>query len=349
MSAAEVTAGYPLAEELPLPEKTLADIVARDAYTGILRSLLPDDELDWIFLLDRLQTVCLCGRPGTGKRTLAMAYAGSAGRRGCRILRGSCSALSEDREAAADQMRQILQEAAGSPSVLLLEMGGRRELWEAFSQCRKELSSQAPLTVLLIEDEETFLGSPWLRGMTVLHVQPPESAARAVFFESDENRLMRRTDAQGKKVPSYQWLAEETEGLTYTELQLVVRLIRVQMKRRAQRELDGDPERVIAELKKGLFFYTEDMFSQTVKTVRSCFAAAYSASDGEEGYGSGLQDDKLHRLLAGLRDVTDEGKTSRVPESGETVSNTQEETLSEDEQAWNDIMGRLRIPPKPDV
>ena len=99
---------------------------------------------------------------------------------------------------------------------------------------------------------------------------PPDRKERELFFALEENRLMRRMDEKGEKRPSFSWLAEKTEGLTYRDLNQVIRLIRLSLKGRVIREYGGDIHLLYEQgLRTGQFFYSEKMFLEIVERVRN--------------------------------------------------------------------------------
>ena len=258
-----------------VPSFTLDDISGREWYKDILRQCIPAPGLDEFLLLDSFQPVVLCGRPGCGKRTLAVGYAGFAYSKGVKCLYLNGSDLPEDLPGIRRELRHQMEEAGKTHTVIVLEACGRESVWEALSRECEDPPSDCAVCWIMVEDEERFLLTPWASEMLLLHVTPPDQKEREVFFSLDENRLMRRMDEKGEKCPSFSWLARQTEGMTYRDLKQVIFLIRRWLKGRVMREYGGDVSLLIDQgLSTGRFYYTEKVFLEIAERVRKSSMAA---------------------------------------------------------------------------
>ena len=251
-----------------VPPYTLDEIKGRDWYVNILKQCLPNPELDRFLLLDAGQPVALCGQAGCGKRTLAAGYAGSACARGMKCILAQGSDYSGELAKAREELAQLADRK--EETLIVLEGCGRETVWEALFLESEERTEDPAVHWLVVEDDTRFLSSPWAEDMLLLHVLPPDRKERELFFALEENRLMRRMDEKGEKRPSFSWLAEKTEGLTYRDLNQVIRLIRLSLKGRVIREYGGDIHLLYEQgLRTGQFFYSEKMFLEIVERVRN--------------------------------------------------------------------------------
>ncbi len=308
-----------------IPPFTLDDVVGRDWYKEILKQCTPEPEVDQYLKLDSIWPVAICGQPGCGKRTLAVAFAGTAAAAGRRCFLLNGSDLPEDIPSIREEFRKLASSMNGTQTVVILEGCGREAVWEALArELENPESDLEQLLLVLVEDDEKYLSSPWSMQMLLLHVTPPDLMEREAFFQMDENSLMRRTDEKGEKRPAYSWMAEQTEGLTYRDLNQVIFLIRLQMKGRVMGEYGGDIYLAHEQgYRAGNLFFTEKMFLDAADRVRN--------------YHTAIMPDTLQVLQAARMMPADKGPGS---DRGRNPSSPEEE-LSEDELIMRDILGML--------
>ena len=307
------------------PPFTLDDITGREWYTDTLRQCLRSPELDSFLLLEPCRAIALCGRPGCGKRTLAVGYAGYACANGMKCVLLSGRDLPEDLPVLRSEIRKRMQEAQGIPTVFLIEGCGREAVWEALSEELEEMEPDAAVCWVLIEDDERYMTSPWAADFLLLPVMPPDDLEREKFFAMDENRLMRRLDEKGEKRPSFAWLAEHTDGLTYRDLKQIILLMRLHLKGRAIREYGGDVNLLFEQgLRTGKFYYSEETFLEITERVRE---SAKRTSPG--------QIQLLQTVSAQPQDSAQESGKKPLPDTGAGQS--------EDELAMQDVLSMIQI------
>lgn len=307
----------------------------------ILIACLPHTEMDSLMLLPSCQAVCLAGVSGVGKRSLALSYAGTVMRTlGWKLLyvKGRDLAAAEEQK-QPQNMQKLFQKASAQPCVLILETNGLESVWENAAACIAALPPELSLTVLLVEDDISVLKPEWTHDLLLLYIPLPDTQDRENFFARRENVMMRRKDSFGNSVPTFRELADESEGLTFTELKQVVQLIRFQMKLRAIREHRGDPEEIRNEYVSNRFCYDKRMFQDAVQKVRSAKEAA-------------VPEKEPLVLPAGMTappQNTDPFSILTQPMTNTLPFTSGQEGRTEDQISEQNVLSRLRIPPNPNA
>jgi energy-coupling factor transporter ATP-binding protein EcfA2 len=132
-----------------IPPFTLDDVVGRDWYKEILKQCTPEPEVDQYLKLDSIWPVAICGQPGCGKRTLAVAFAGTAAAAGRRCFLLNGSDLPEDIPSIREEFRKLASSMNGTQTVVILEGCGREAVWEALA--RELENPESDLEQLLLE------------------------------------------------------------------------------------------------------------------------------------------------------------------------------------------------------
>lgn len=242
-------------------------------WRSLMMGCLPNPKLDSIIRTSRLNCFCFCGPHGVGKHRLALSYAGTASECGMRFLYATGEML---RQSTSDQTRQrvleLFLEAMAKPTVLLLERltanDEREDVWNNVVQACADCKPKLPLTVIVIESDESAVREEWKRALLYCQFDLPNQEEREVFFEYSENNMPRHKLSENVSEPSFSWLASETEGLNYVQLKTVVQMVRMQMKARAMELYQGDAKLTMEAYQQGRFYYTEELFRDTVKIVR---------------------------------------------------------------------------------
>ncbi len=305
------------------PRETLQTITGHGKLKSLLKGLLPNTEMDRIFLLPSRYCICLTGVSGSGKRTLAEAFAGSAAQSGYAYYRADACLLREVPEELRGMcIRNLLQQSVSAPGVFLIEPAGDREMLQEIAGAYSMLTEQANAIVLLTEEDPEAAGSIRIPDLMKFEIGAPDQKDREAFFGDIRNRLPRKTNEAGEKVPSYRVLAEGSEGLTYRELTQVIQTIRLQLKTRAQTEYGTDTAALLESLKAGRFYYTERQFSEAVTQARKA-----------------TQTEVLQRQTERVTDIF--AQPDLMPESPLS------RRLTEEEAALNELLGELDIPDDP--
>ena len=314
---------------------TLEKLGFQNGITDILTACLPHPQMNEFMLLPSFQAVCLAGEAGVGKRTMAAACAGSLeqGFGFARLHVRSFDLPADQGETLHGALESLFVKALEKPSVLLMEMNGCEPLWRETAAFLEAVDPASSLFVVLVEDDITRIRPEWTASLLLCRVLPPDKAARQAFFADAANVLPRRKDSRGNRAPSHDWLASETDGLTYTQLNQVIRRIRLSMKLTAIRGYGGNLDRIIAEgLNTNRFYYTEQMFRDAVREIRET-SGAQNPEPQTTVIPPGLfvqslpAADPLHLSASSVLPAQD-GKT-------------------EDEMAQESVLSRLKIPPNP--
>lgn len=260
--------------ELPYaapPKERLSGFTGHPYWVNLLAGCIPHADMDELMTLPAALSICLAGPSGCGKRSLAAAFAGSflAICSSWKFLRIRSRQLKTPD--AAVQINAAFQAALQQPSLLWIETGAAPDIWEAAAENLSDLPEDAPLVVLLIEDDPSALQEQWLRNLIFCPIQLPDRNDRIAFFENKKNNLMRRINSRGEKTPSFEWLADTTEGFNYRELKSLILMIRIQLKQKSLNdpEYHGDFERTYDGYEANRFFYTEEMVEEAVIQIRS--------------------------------------------------------------------------------
>ncbi len=261
------------------PGITLEAIGGQQYWKEVLLGLVPGKELDDYLGLRKRACICLTGRAGVGKRTLARGFAGSARTRGYAFFRLTDGMLrtvrKEERRAL---IRGVFAAAGSSPSVLMLEPQGKETFWRAAADGISCLPVSAPIVVVIVEDDPTAVRREGIPDLMVFSVDVPDQESREVFFAAAENRLIRGRNSLGEAVPTAEQMAFGTEDLTYTELQQVVRMIRLRLKQQALVKCGGDAGAALRELEAARVYCSTELFLETVQAVKQAQEATAALS-----------------------------------------------------------------------
>ena len=255
------------------PSLRLTDTKEPAYWRSLMMGCLPNPKLDRIIRTSRLNCFCFCGPHGVGKHRLALSYAGTASEHGMRFLYATGEML---RQNTSDETRQrvleLFLEAMAQPTVLLLERltanDEREDVWNNVAQACADCKPKLPLTVIVIESDESAVREEWKRALLYCRFDLPNQLERKAFFASPENGMPRHKVSATVSEPSFSWLASETDGLNYVQLKTVIQMVRLQMKAEAMDEFRGDAQLTLEAYQQGGFYYTEELFRNTVEIVR---------------------------------------------------------------------------------
>ncbi len=387
-----------LTRDLRRPDGSLDEYTSHKPLRELLWTLLPDPAADGILLLPSKNAVLLTGAPGCGKRSLACTFldwASQAGFRCFSVDRSLASSVPED--SLPEFLAKLMSGAETAPLAVVIEAGSgegteRRcpdPLLAAAAGAWKQVPDRSCLTVILVSSDPFAVQDADLPGLIVLPAGLPAKKEREDFFAEHRNRMPRRNEpaaagAAPVKAPSFAWLAEKTEGLSYSGLQQVVRIVRMRLKLRAMQEFGSsvevreaaDPAEREAAMKNlfinglagGSFWYSEDMFLDAVRLVRETENAypqsaypikGFSYASGNETY-SGVPGEHARGTMSGgsrfsgdalsadlFRDAEDmPGRSSEIGSSAAKIRAVSADA-DEDELAFQDLMAGLDLPPDP--
>ncbi len=246
------------------PKITLENVEAPAFWQYVLAGCLPNPGVDSMLGINKSNRFCFYGPCGTGKRTLARAFAGSLMERaGFRFLQADgVEFTGMSPQAIRENVHQLFEVAKKRPGLLMLEHLDEI-IWRFVMEECRNIPEDTALYVVVIEEDENLLEEEWKKDLMFCRFGLPTREERVLFFADSANSMPR---ALGK--PSFEWLADNSEGLNYIQLRNVVSLIRMIMKVEAVNEYDGDQEKVYHAYMEGRFGYKEEHFTEVVDMVR---------------------------------------------------------------------------------
>ncbi|MBQ3090720.1 MAG: hypothetical protein IJD21_09215 [Oscillospiraceae bacterium] len=241
-------------------------------WTRIMAGALPDEDLDEMLEIPAARCYLFCGPLGTGRKTVAVATAGSLGRLGYRFALLTASDFQGlDGETLRDCMEGLFELVRpGEPVCMVLD--GVNE-WENREQvCRllaggfaRSKALNLPLFAILVAPDTESVGDTLLSQMTVCGFTPPGEEERTAFYREGikDNWLSLK---QGITALD---LAKETEGLNYYQLKQTLYWMRLILKGEAVAAAGSTNPRAVREqlLSKSVRIDTEK-FRAIVRRIR---------------------------------------------------------------------------------
>ncbi len=222
--------------EFPLTLKDERIAEGQKALSALFSGMLWNPEPGGMLDIPCRSCLCLSGKPGTGKRTMAEAFAGSAAEKGFQVFWISSKLIHLTRETElAERIRLVFEKAEQQPSLVIAEPCGEKAPWQFLAAQYREAKTNHALILLILESEQASGFISELPEMIFLPVKQPEKPARTWFWE--KNRI------PGKDFSS-QWLIENTDGLSYAELQTVLISLRLELRGKALCEYQGDAGKI---------------------------------------------------------------------------------------------------------
>lgn len=230
-----------------------------------LQYALPDPALETLLPLPRTQAFLFSGPPGVGKRATAFAMAASLGERGYRFVYLTGAELNApEEEVRHDRLSALFQQVEEHTPLCIF--------FEDFSLCRQPLalegwladelalckSEDLPVTVILSAQEQERISPRLLRYLTVCRFSPPDMDARIAFFRAFFPECK----------ASASLLGGQTKSFSYSQLELVVYLCRLSLRRTVIREYLDRPETLEELRQRGTVPLETDAIQQAVKEAR---------------------------------------------------------------------------------
>ena len=338
------------------PEQTLEALTGNVYWRQLLKGLIPVKDLDDIFHLGGRSCICLTGAPGAGKRTLALAFAGSAVQSGGMLFRLTEEMLADVPEEEIPACINLLFRTASDPhqfsdahKVLMFEPRGRKKYWNALAAAYARLSGAAWVTVLIVEEDQKMAEASGIPDLLTCLVTLPGKTDREAFFASNKNVLPRKGRTAAEKEPSHAWMAEKTDGLNYSELNQIIRLIRLSLKKAASERFGTgfgiDRGALIAALKAGEFCIDEDMFLVALGKVKEAHENLHKPEQTETPANALIPEGIAGLRAGGMNLDALFGVGQSLGMGGTPGGITGEDTSRTDEQrAMDDVMGLIIEP-----
>ncbi len=219
----------------PAPEDDLENLGSANYWGCVMQGALPDEELDGYLRLGRTRRFLFAGPWATGRKTVAVATAGSLGKLGYRFACLTRMDFAKLKPAQVSDYLDGLFELVTAESPLCLifdevtEWDNRelacRLLGDHLAICELE---ELPLFAMVIAEKPEDVGQYLLSQLTVCGFTPPTEEERSAFFQKELDEFI------PLKVGTTSWdLARESEGLNYSQLNSLILQMRLILKREA--------------------------------------------------------------------------------------------------------------------
>lgn len=299
------------------PAQRLDGLCGCGYWKALLKSCVPDPDLDAYFGVEKTHAFLLCGPAGVGKTTLARALAGELGAVGYRFAAVPGEALKgeseeEDCGRIAALFRELEEAAADGETgwCLLLDdltplAGEKRAMRVLCVKLQDMAGAGLPFTAAATAESLELFPAFLDKYMIPCRISPPDEQERREYLEDMFERRIHRESGL-----SYDWMVKQTEGLTYRELSDLSRLAGMLMKQKAL-DLFGYRRELMAEaIKNGKISMTKELFVQMTGRLE------------ERRPASGV--------LFGQQE--DAGKERKVSSQGTEPRHDTEESLSDEEE-----------------
>ena len=227
---------------LKRPADQLDLLTAAPYWRYILMGSVPNPAFDQMFSLPAKKGFCLCGAPGTGRHSLARAFAGSVpvsvyegqGYVTCQI--SGAHLLEEKAEDTRSRVRTLFETLSERPAILIVDALPTDALRSLVAAEFERCPARNPFTLFVIEEDEAAARKSWERILMICPISLPDEKERTAFFRADGNSL----PAGRWTRDSAGWLGQHTEGMNYAQLRSIVLLGNYFMKVKVVSLFKGD-------------------------------------------------------------------------------------------------------------
>lgn len=252
------------------PEKGLDQLTAATYWRYILMGCVPNPAFDSLFSLPAKSGFCLCGEPGTGRHSVAKAFAGAVpaaeyeGKGYVTCMISGVNLLRERAEETEQRVRELFSGLLQSPAVLIIDTIQTDSLRNMVAAEYERLKPACPFTLFVIEEDEETARRSWERILLFCRFALPDMAERASFFNLEDNYL-----PAGKWTDNgAAWLAAHTEGMNYAQLRTLVMMGNYFMKVNLVSRYKGDLEAAMEGIQDGKVFFEKKDFEDLLDMVR---------------------------------------------------------------------------------
>ncbi len=258
------------------PKLRLEQLCGCGYWKQLFQSCIPDQQLDEHYGVGNTHAFLLYGPEGVGKRTLALACAGTWGDAGYRFLVFPRQSELENEERGIQQIvteifQEIIKELRSSENgyFLLIEdihwMIKEKKTAEIFKEKIQEMEEENLLfTVIGILEHIEEMDDSVKKYFLPCRLENPDQEERRIYLENVfEGRIPRSNGL------SYSFMVEKTEGFLYQQMSDLSRLAGMLLKQKAL-QLYGNRRTELTEAwNRGTVCLTKDLFLAMVKQLEN--------------------------------------------------------------------------------
>ena len=258
------------------PKLRLEQLCGCGYWKQLFESCIPDQQLDEHYGVGNTHAFLLYGPEGVGKRTLALACAGTWGDAGYRFLVFPRQSELENEERGIQQIvteifQEIIKELRSSENgyFLLIEdihwMIKEKKTAEIFKEKIQEMEEENLLfTVIGILEHIEEMDDSVKKYFLPCRLENPDQEERRIYLENVfEGRIPRSNGL------SYSFMVEKTEGFLYQQMSDLSRLAGMLLKQKAL-QLYGNRRTELTEAwNRGTVCLTKDLFLAMVKQLEN--------------------------------------------------------------------------------
>lgn len=229
---------------------------------GLLMSCVSMGGLDEALDVPWFHGVLLCGPSGVGKRFLLDAFAGELLQEGYAVCKADFGLLDGNAADAWEELYGVLEEK--EKCILVLEGMERIEDIHGLAEIlEQKVMDGKPFVFAAATEEEEQIAASIRKMFCVIHMDYPAEEDRREFLEDKLHRYFPDQTELEKD-----WLAEETEGLDYVQMDTFVWMMKLAIRKSAAELYGNDTEKAVSKLAEGIFWPDREQCRRMLGHVR---------------------------------------------------------------------------------